>query len=145
MRAIAALILLVILSAGISISYFVYRQLDTDIVVLSAVPELKQNNDGEMCGTVDFVLAARALGRWTLGVGDGQEVSGIIAVEGDQSLDVGLRIKSPSNRLVLYKSQPEHIQEFKLTQTIRGDYLFEFDNRHSSLTQKHITVLVCMT
>ena len=66
-------------------------------------------------------------------------------MDGREDLDVSLRIKSPSNRLVFRDVNRGHRQEFELTGTIRGEYVFEFDNRHSALTEKHITVSVCVT
>ena len=145
MQVVGIITMVVVIIAGVAVSYLVYKQLDTKIVDLPAAIELEGTEDRGRCGDVDFVLAARTVGRWPLRVEKGQTISGVVAVDGREDLDVGLRIKSPSNRLVFREVKREHRQEFELTRTIRGEYLFEFDNRHSALTEKHIVVSVCVT
>ncbi len=145
MRVLAVFALLAVMVAGLVVSYLVYKQLDTKTVDLAAAVVLEGTADRGRCGEVDFVLAARTLGHWPLRVEKGQTISGVVAVDGRADLDVGLSIKSPSNRLVFRDVNREHSQEFELTGTIRGEYVFEFDNRHSALTEKHITVSVCVT
>jgi hypothetical protein len=78
-------------------------------------------------------------------VGDGETFAGVATVEGDERMDIGLTILSPSNRLVLFDPQRKHEHEFSVTSTIRGDYMFELDNRHSTFTSKHVTISVCLT
>ena len=145
MRFVAISALVAVMVAGLAVSYLVYKQLDTKTVDLAGAIELEGTEDRGRCGDVDFVLAARTLGHWPLRVEKGQTISGVVAVDGGEDLDVGLRIKSPSNRLVFTEVNREHRQEFELTGTIRGEYLFEFDNRHSAMTQKHIMLSVCVT
>lgn len=145
MRALAISALLAVMVAGLFVSYLMYKQLDTKTVDLTAPIELEGTADRGRCGDVDFILAARTLGLWPLRVEKGQTISGVVAVDGGADLDVGLSIKSPSNRLVFRDANREHRQEFQLTETIRGEYLFQFDNRHSALTEKHIMVSVCVT
>lgn len=145
MRVVAIFTLVAVIVGGVAVSYLVYKQLDTKMVDLVAAIELEGTEDRGRCGDVDFVVAARTLGRWPLRVEKGQTISGVVAVDGSGGLDVGLRIKSPSNRLVFREVKRQHRQEFELTGTIRGEYLFEFDNRHSALTEKHIMVSVCVT
>ena len=145
MRVLAISALLAVMVGGLVVSYLMYKQLDTKTVDLAAAVELEGTADRGRCGEVDFVLAARTLGHWPLPVEKGQTISGVVAVDGRADLDVGLSIKSPSNRLVFRDVNREHSQEFELTGTIRGEYVFEFDNRHSALTEKHITVSVCVT
>ena len=145
MQAVGIVTLLLVILGGVAVSYLVYKQLDTKIVDLPAAIELEGTEDRGRCGDVDFVVGARTVGRWPLRVEKGQTISGVVAVDGAKDLDVGLRIKSPSNRLVFREVKRQHRQEFELTGTIRGEYLFEFDNTHSALTQKHIVVSVCIT
>ena len=145
MRVLAISALMAVMVAGLFVSYLMYKQLDTKSVDLAAAIELEGTADRGRCGEVDFVLPARTLGHWRLRVEKGQTISGVVAVDGREDLDVGLSIKSPSNRLVFRDVNREHSQEFELIGTIRGEYVFEFDNRHSSLTEKHIMVSVCIT
>ena len=145
MKVVGIVTMLVVIFAGVAVSYLVYKQLDTKMVDLPAAIELEGSEDGGRCGDVDFIVGARTVGLWPLRVEKGQTISGVVTVDGRADLDVGLRIKSPSNRLVFREVKRLHRQEFELTGTIRGEYLFEFDNRHSALTEKHIMVSVCVT
>ncbi len=144
MHKLAFLVLAVFVAAGLAIGYFMYRQLDTGTVTLNGSPQLEMNEQGELCGEVSFVLKARSLGRWLLPLEDGQTVAGVVAVQGDQAADIGVSIWSPTNRLVLVGSGRTHRQEFELVSTIRGEYRFEFDNRHSTFTPKRVTVSLCV-
>ena len=144
MRAMAILVLAAVLGAGLGISYLVYRQLETKAVMLEATPQLARDERGALCGNVDLVLESRTLGRWRLRVEEGQAVSGVVAVDGEERLDVGVRIPSPNNRLVFFEAERQHRQPFELSETIRGDYTFELDNRHSVLTDKRVRVSVCV-
>ena len=145
MQVVGIVTMVVVIVAGVAVSYLVYKQLDTKMVDLVAAIELEKTEDRGRCGDVDFVVASRTLGRWSLRVEKGQTISGVVTVDGSEDLDVGLLIKSPSNRLVFREVKRQHRQEFEFTKTIRGEYLFEFDNRHSALTEKHIIVSVCVT
>lgn len=145
MKVVGIVTMLVVIFAGVAVSYLVYKQLDTKMVDLPAAITLERTGDGGRCGDVDFIVGARTMGLWPLRVEKGQTISGVVTVDGREDLDVGLRIKSPSNRLVFREVKRLHRQEFEMTGTIRGEYLFEFDNRHSALTEKHIMVSVCVT
>ena len=145
MQVVGIVTLVVVIVAGVAVSYLVYKQLDTKMVDLAVAIELERTEDRGRCGDVDFFVPPRTLGRWPLHVEKGQTISGVVAVDGSEGLDVGLRIMSPSNRLVFREVKRHHRQEFEFTETIRGEYLFEFDNRHSALTEKHIMVSVCVT
>lgn len=145
MRSIVMLAIAVVMGAGLGISYLIYRQLDTSTVALEASPQFERNEQGVLCGEVDFVVEARSLGRWLLPVEKAQTISGVVAVDGGQHLDIGFRILSPNNRLVLFHSERAQRHEFEVARTIRGDYQFEFDNRHSTLTEKQLTVSICLT
>ena len=144
MRLVAGMSMLVVLAVGITFGYLMYRQLGDGTVALEATPEFKMTESGARCGEVDLVVAARTLGRWDVVLGDGQNVSGWVAVNGGDEVDIGFRVWSPSNRLVFFAPERAHRQEFELLSTIRGAYGFEFDNRHSSFTDKRVTVSLCL-
>lgn len=144
MRNMAVLALAVVLSVGLAMSYIMYRQLGTGTITLEASPRLERNGEGALCGDVDFVVAARRLGRWMLRTEKGQTISGVVAVDGGDDLDIGLSIWAPTNRRVFYEPERLHRQEFEVAATIRGDYRFEFDNRHSTFMQKRVRVSLCL-
>ncbi len=144
MRLVAILALLFVLAAGLSVSYLVYRQLDSQTVLLEASPKLAPNGSGATCGTAAFQIDARTTGLWLFPVNKGQVLSGVVNVVGDENADIGLKIFSPSNRLVLYEPERQHHHEFELPPAVRGNYRFEFDNRHSTFTEKDIAVQVCL-
>ena len=145
MQKMLILLLVVFTAAGAPIAYVMYRQLDTGTVMLEATPQLEVNAQGQQCGEVNFMVEARSLGRWMLPVEDGQTVTGVVAVEGDETSDIVFRIWSPTNRPVLTGAERTHQQEFELSSTIRGEYRFEFDNRHSTFMPKQVTVSLCLT
>lgn len=126
-------------------SYLIYRQLQTESVVIDATPQFVQANDGSMCGTVDFVLEPRTRGFWWLRVEKDTMISGAITIAGNDMQDIGLRVFNPADRLVLFEPERQHNSQFELPAEVRGDYRFEFDNRHSMFTDKEITVSVCLT
>jgi hypothetical protein len=121
-----------------------YRQLRTGAITLEAAPQFEMNEQGVLCGDVDLLLRARSLSLWTLDVEKGQNVTGVITVDGNENRDIGLSIWSPSDHLVLFAPERAHEHEFELPNAIRGGYRFEFDNRHSSFTDKRIDVTVCL-
>lgn len=84
------------------------------------------------------------MGRWPLPLKDGQTISGVIAVAGAEDDDIGFRIRTPHNRLALNEHEPKYRQQFELRGAIRGEYLFEFDNRHSAFTEKRVTLSLCL-
>lgn len=143
MRTVATFVLLFVLLSGLGVSYLVYRQLDTDTVLLQAPPQLEQSETGALCGNAAFAVSARTLGLWMLSVEKGQMVSGVVTVAGEEDADIGLKVYSPSNKLVLYEPDRKHQLTFELPPGIRGDYRFEFDNRHSAFAGKDIAVEVC--
>lgn len=63
---------------------------------------------------------------------------------GGKGKDVGFSIWSPTNRVVLFEQDRTHELDFEVVGTIRGDYRFDFDNRHSSFTDKKVTVSLCL-
>ena len=69
---------------------------------------------------------------------------GTVTVEGDEGKDVGFSIWSPTNRIVLFEPDRTHEVDFEVVGTIRGEYRFDFDNRHSSFTDKKVTVFLCL-
>ena len=144
MRVIAMLSMVALLGGGFVISYLVFRQMETKTVVFAAAVELERTPEGARCGDIDFLIDARTVGQWQLLIEEGQGISGVVAVEGAENLDIGLTINSPSNKLVYWGQKRQHLQQFEIDETIRGAYMFEFDNRHSALTSKSVTVSVCV-
>ena len=145
MRVIGILLLLAALGAALGISYLIYRQQELKSVTIEASAQLQPNGQGALCGNVQFQLDARTLGRWRLPVNEGQTVSGVVAVAGSADEDVGLRVWTPHNRVVLNRPERQHEQQFELVARVGGEYLFEFDNRHSSFAHKDVTVSVCVS
>ncbi len=144
MRPLAILILLVVIGGGLAMAYVTYRQMETKIVTLVAANELVDNGQGARCGDLRFVVEARSVGRWTMLMEQGQTLSGFLAVEGEERDDIALRVWSPSNRTVLLEPTRRHRHEIELAAQVRGDYRFEFDNRHSGFTDKHIVLSACL-
>ena len=144
MRWVAVTALVLVLGASLAISYLVYRQLDTKTVTITDTAQLQPNGAGALCGSLSFSLDPRTLGRWLFPIKVGQQVSGDVTVDGSEAEDIGVRVWSPSNRLLLNRPVPQHSQQFQLVAPARGDYLFEFDNRHSALTAKRITIALCL-
>jgi hypothetical protein len=140
--AVTALVLL--LGLALAVSYLFYRQLDTKTVVIAEAAQLQPNAAGALCGSVDFELGARTLGRWLFPIKVGQQASGSVTAVGNERDDIGLRVWSPGNRLVLDRPVPQHSQQFQFVAPAGGDYLFEFDNRRSVLAGKHVTVSLCL-
>lgn len=144
MRLMAILALMLVLGAGLGIAYVAYRQMKTDTMTLDGSPQFVQNGDGQLCADVDLLVEARTLGRWLLPVEEGRTITGVVAVQGDERVDIGLRILSPTNRLTLMETERKHRHEFQVVAPIRGAYTFEFDNRHSTFTEKQLTVSICL-
>lgn len=141
----AIVVLAVVVGAGLAISYLMYRQLGTETVMLKASPQFERTEQGALCGDVGFVVGARSRGRWLLGVEKGLTLSGVVAVDGNENLDIGFSIWSPTNRVVLSYSERAQRHEFEVAHTIRGEYRFEFDNRHSAFTDKRVKVSICQS
>ena len=144
MRNASAIALLLVLGAGVAIGFMMYRQLGTDTVTLSGTPELVENGQGQACGDVGFAVKARALGLWLYNVPKGRTLTGAFTVGGNDRQDLGFSIWSPTNRIVHFEEDRAHALEFEVVGTIRGEYRFEFDNRHSAFTAKKFTVTVCV-
>ena len=145
MRLLVSLAVLLVLVVGFGMSYVLFRQIGTDVMMLEAPAEFTQNGQGERCANVNLAVEPRMMVRWPLPVRDGETFVGAATVRGDENMDIGLTILSPSNRLVLFDPQRKHQHEFSVASTIRGDYIFELDNRHSTFTSKHVTISVCLT
>ena len=145
MRVLSFFVLFAVLGVGVSFGYYMYRQLGTGTVTLSATPEFAPTADGSLCSSVDLTLSARSLSRWPLLMEDGQNLSGSFAVKGGPGTDIGFSIWSPTNRVVHLEPKRIHGGEFELLSTIRGEYDFEFDNRHSTFTGKHIELELCVS
>ena len=133
-----------VLAGGVGISYLVWRQLETKTVTLAAEPAMAQNEEGAMCGNVALQVEARTLGLWQFRVAQGQNLSGAMVVQGDEDADIGFRIRTPHNRLLLRDPHRQHEQHFDIEAPVRGDYVFELDNRHSTMTEKTVVVLLCV-
>ena len=144
MRLILIVAAFAILASGAVASYVVFKQLDTKTAVIEAAPQFEPADDGSLCGSVTFVLEQRTVAYWWLSAEKGTRITGSATVAGNKSLDIGLRVYSPSNKLLLGEPERHHAPRFELPVEVRGDYRFEFDNRHSIFTDKEITVSVCM-
>ena len=144
MQKLIVISLLLVLGAGAAVSFLMYRQIGTDIVTLTGAPELVANGQGQACGDVGFAVKARSLGLWLYNVPKGKTLTGAFTVVGNDQQDIGFSIWSPTNRIVLFEEDRAHELEFEVVGTIRGEYRFEFDNRHSSFTEKKFTVTVCV-
>ncbi len=145
MQKLIILTLSVLLAAGLGISYLMYRQLGTDSETLSGTPELVANGSGAECGEIAFSVRARSVAKWFFDVPKAKTITGTVTVGGDASKDVGLSIWSPTNRVVLFVPERSHELDFEVVGTIRGEYRFDFDNRHSSFTDKKVTIALCLT
>ena len=143
MRLFASLILLAVLAAAVAAAYIGYRQLETKRVLLVAPPASAASNS-DSCNSMEFVLDARTVGDWFLLVEEGRTLSGAVTIAGGETADIGLRIFSPHNRLVFYTPQRSHHPEFALQADVRGEYRFEFDNRHSIFGKKQLDVSICL-
>ncbi len=144
MQKLIILTMSVLLAAGLGISYLMYRQLGTASEILSGTPELVSNGSGSDCGEISFSIGARSIAKWFFGVPKAKTITGTVTVGGDASKDVGLSIWSPVNRVVLFVPDRSHEMDFEVVGTIRGEYRFDFDNRHSSFTDKKVTVALCV-
>jgi hypothetical protein len=145
MRLFAIATVLFLVVVGAAISFVVYRQLETKTALIEAPVALAATEAGSRCGTVAFAVEPRTLGVWYFPAGEGQTISGFFAVEGDEARDVGFRVISPQNRFVADDVERSHVRAFELDAAVRGDYRFEFDNRHSMFTAKRIGLAVCLS
>ena len=143
MRQLLLFLLLILLVAGGAIGFFVFRQLDTKTVTLAAALQMRPGDNTAPCGYAELDVNARTLARWSLPLAEGQAASLTVSVAGDERADIGLRITSPNNRTVFSPPDRFHELSFALGDTIRGDYTFQLDNRHSAFTEKRVTVSVC--
>ncbi len=144
MQKFIAVTLVALLASGLVIAFLMYRQLGTDSVMLHGTPELVANGSGAECGEIAFTVGARSLGQWMFDVPKSKTITGTVTVAGNESKDVGLSIWSPTNRMVLFEPDRTHVVDFEVAGTIRGEYRFDFDNRHSSFTDKKVTVALCL-
>jgi len=135
---------MVLLSSGLLIAFLMYRQLGTESEVLNGTPELVANASGAECGEIAFSVGARSLGQWLFDVPKSKTITGTVIVDGEEGSDVGFSIWSPTNRVVLFEPDRSHEVDFEVVGTIRGAYRFDFDNRHSSFTDKKVTVSLCL-
>lgn len=144
MRWLGVLVLSLFLGAGLVIGYLFYRQLDTGIVRLDAAPDLQRTASG-LCGQVDLSVGGRTLGRWVLPLEEGQTVSVTVRVGGDEANDIGFAVWSPVNDLVYSPPRRIHEDSFEFVAPMRGEYIFDIDNRHSTLTGKRVTFDLCLS
>ena len=134
----------VVLGSGLLIGLLMYRQLGTESSTLTGTPELVANGSGSQCGEVAFEVGARSLGQWYYNLPKGKTLTGTVTVGGNDAYDVGFGIWSPTNRIVVIEPHRAHKIDFEVVGTIRGEYRFDFDNRHSSFTDKQVTVALCL-
>ena len=144
MNRLAILAFVVLLGAGVAIGVMMYRQLGTVNLTLTGTPQLVVNSAGAECGEVAFEVQARSIGEWHYNVPKGKTITGTVTVGGDETKDIGVTIWSPTNRIVVFIPDRGHQVEFEVVGTIRGEYRFDFDNRHSAFTEKKLTVSLCL-
>ena len=144
MQKLIILTLTVLVASGLGIGFLMYRQLGTDSATLSGTPELVANGSGAECGDIAFSVGARSIAKWFFDVPKAKTLTGTVTVDGDATKDVGLSIWSPTNRVVLFLPDRGHELDFEVVGTIRGEYRFDFDNRHSAFIDKKITVSLCL-
>lgn len=134
----------VVLGSGLTIGVLMYRQLGTESSTLTGTPELVANESGAQCGKIAFNVGARSLAQWYYNLPKGKTLTGTVTVGGNAAYDVGFGIWSPTNRIVMIERERAHEIDFKVVGTIRGEYRFDFDNRHSAFTDKRITLSLCL-
>ena len=144
MRWLGVLVLAFLLGAGLVVGYLFYRQLETGMVTLDAAPSL-QRTAGGLCGRVDLSVGGRTLGRWVLPLEEGQAVAVTVRVGGSEANDIGLAVWSPVNELVYSPPRRIHEDSFEFVAPVRGEYIFDIDNRHSTLTGKQVTLDLCLS
>ena len=144
MDRLAILAFVVVLGAGLAIGVMMYRQLGTVEVMLTGTPVLVADSTGTECGEITFQIKARSKGEWFFNVPKGKTIRGTVTVGGSEAKDIGVTIWSPTNRIVLFIPERDHELDFEVVGTIRGDYKFDFDNRHSAFTDKNLTVSLCL-
>lgn len=143
LRFLAALALLIILGGGVAASYVIYRLMETETVVIEASAPWQDRADGSRCMTAAMNVRSRTLGVWYLSVPEDVDLTGTVSVAGSGDEDVGLRIYSPANRSVYRSTKRMHDGAFAFPASVRGDYRFEIDNRHSSFASKDVTLSIC--
>ncbi len=144
MNKLIILAFVVVLGAGLAIGVMMYRQLGTVEVTLTGTPVLVANSTGAECGEIRFQVKARSIGEWSFNVPKGKTITGTVTVGGSEAKDIGVSIWSPTNRIVVFIPERDHELEFEVVGTVRGDYKFDFDNRHSAFTDKNLTVSLCL-
>lgn len=144
MNKLVILAFLVVLGSGLAIAVMMYRQLGTVSMTLSGTPVLVTNSTGAECGEITFKVKARSIGEWSFNVPKGKTITGTVTVGGDEAKDIGVSIWSPTNRIVVFIPERDHELDFEVVGTIRGEYKFDFDNRHSAFTDKQLRVSLCL-
>lgn len=124
-------------------SYALYGELHSETVTIEAAPQVIVSPDGAHCEAMVFKLESRRQGELYVRAEEGQFIDGRVGVQGPAERDVIVRVYSPHNRVVL-PGRKQHDLDFSIPAVIRGDYLFQFDNRHSILTDKTIEFSYCL-
>lgn len=137
------LILVGLVIAGGGTAYVLYGQLPTETVAIEAARQPVVAPDGAACEAIVFDLGSRHLGNLYIRAGEGQSIDGRFAIRGPSHEDVIFRVYTPHNRLVL-NGRKVHDLDFSFPAVIRGDYLFQFDNRFSVFTGKTIELTYCL-
>jgi hypothetical protein len=73
----------------------------------------------------------------------GQSISGRFVVRGGIEGDVAFRVFAPHGRMVVDEGRNQEL-DFNVPARIRGDYVMEFDNRFSILTEKDVELTYCL-
>lgn len=132
-----------LLVLGGILSYFLYGQLRTEIIPIAAEAQAYAGPDGTPCETMTFTLEPRQMGRMSVLAQKGQSITGRFVVHGGLNGDVAFRVYAPQGRMVVDEGKNQEL-EFNILANIRGEYVFEFDNRFSIVTEKDVELTYCL-
>jgi hypothetical protein len=125
------------------LAYFLYGQLHTETILIAAKAQAYAGPDGAPCETMAFSLEPRQMGQMSVLAEKGQSISGRFVVQGGIEGDVAFRVFTPHGRMVLDEGRNQEL-DFNVPVRIRGDYVMQFDNRFSILTEKDVELTYCL-
>ena len=96
------------------------------------------------CGDTSFSLASRTLGIWPLLLQEGDAVIGSFRVDGGGKEGVGFRVSSPTYESLVPEGEHSNELQFSVKAPIQGEYNFLFDNWHSSVPEKRVSLQLCI-
>lgn len=132
-----------LLVGGGILAYFLYGQLRTEIIPIVTEAHAYAGPDGASCETMAFNLERRQMGRMSVMAEKGQSIVGRFVVHGGLNGDVAFRVYAPHSRMVMDEGRNQEL-DFNIPARIRGEYVFEFDNRFSMLTEKDVELTYCL-